>query len=80
LCRKVGSEIKQDFLCDNGERRLSNHERDGRIRNLLKRTYLRRWMGMLDSGNEAQASTSGAGSFSGKRSNDMDFARLVKPG
>jgi hypothetical protein len=37
-------------------------------------------MGMLDSGNEARASTSGAGSFSGKRSNDMDFARLVKPG
>ncbi|KAL9371145.1 hypothetical protein Peur_036285 [Populus x canadensis] len=76
LQEKVGSEIKQDFLCDNGERRLSNHERDGRIRNLLKRTYLRRWMGMLDSGNEAQASTSGAGSFSGKRSNDMDFARM----
>eukprot|EP00258_Populus_trichocarpa_P048616 XP_024464635.1 DNA repair protein RAD50 isoform X1 [Populus trichocarpa] len=76
LQEKVGSEIKQDFLCDNGERRLSNHERDGRIRNLLKRTYLRRWMGMLDSGNEARASTSGAGSFSGKRSNDMDFARM----
>ncbi|XP_011002132.1 PREDICTED: myosin-3 isoform X2 [Populus euphratica] len=75
LQEKVGSEIKQDFLCDNGERRLSNHERDGRIRNLLKRTYLRRWMGMLDR-NEAQASTSGAGSFSGKRSNDMDFARM----
>ncbi|KAG6762590.1 hypothetical protein POTOM_033100 [Populus tomentosa] len=76
LQEKVGSEIKQDFLCDNGERRLSNHERDGRIRNLLKRTYLRRWMGMLDSGNEAQASKSGAGSFSGKRSTDMDFARM----
>ncbi|KAJ6345714.1 hypothetical protein OIU78_008383 [Salix suchowensis] len=57
-------------------RRLSNHERDGKMRNLLKRTYLRRWMGTLDTGNEAHASTSGAGSFSGKRSNDMDFARM----
>ncbi|KAJ6716471.1 MYOSIN HEAVY CHAIN-LIKE PROTEIN [Salix koriyanagi] len=76
LQEKVGSEIKGDFLSDNGERRLSNHERDGKMRNLLKRTYLRRWMGTLDTGNEAHASTSGAGSFSGKRSNDMDFARM----
>ncbi|KAJ6671108.1 MYOSIN HEAVY CHAIN-LIKE PROTEIN [Salix viminalis] len=76
LQEKVGSEIKGDFLSDNGERRLSNHERDGKMRNLLKRTYLRRWMGTLDTGNEAHASTSGAGSFSGKRSNDIDFARM----
>ncbi|KAF9675794.1 hypothetical protein SADUNF_Sadunf09G0069800 [Salix dunnii] len=76
LQENVGSEIKGDFLSDNGERRLSNHERDGKIRNLLKRTHLRRWMGTMDRGNEAQTSTSGAGSFSGKRSNDMDFARM----
>ncbi|KAJ6409454.1 hypothetical protein OIU84_009036 [Salix udensis] len=76
LQEKVGSEIKGDFLSDNGERRLSNHERDGKMRNLLKRTYLRHWMGTLDTGNEAHASTSGAGSFSGKRSDDMDFARM----
>ncbi|CAK7330183.1 unnamed protein product [Dovyalis caffra] len=79
LQEKVGSEVKPEFLADTGERRLSTRETDGKIRNLLKRTYLRRWMGTLDfSGNEAKASLSGEGNFSGKRSNDIDFARLVK--
>jgi hypothetical protein len=58
--------------------RLSNIERDGKIRNLLKRTYLRRWMGTMDfRGNEAQTCLSSEGNFSRKRANDMDFARLV---
>ncbi|XP_011030328.1 PREDICTED: nucleoprotein TPR-like isoform X2 [Populus euphratica] len=77
LQKKVGSEIKGDFSADTGEIRLSNIERDGKIRNLLKRTYLRRWMGTMDfRGNEAQTCPSSEGNFSGKRANDMDFARM----
>ncbi|XP_061984631.1 uncharacterized protein LOC133703906 isoform X1 [Populus nigra] len=77
LQKKVGSEIKRDFSADTGEIRLSNIERDGKIRNLLKRTYLRRWMGTMDfRGNEAQTCLSSEGNFSGKRANDMDFARM----
>ncbi|KAJ6965007.1 hypothetical protein NC652_003047 [Populus alba x Populus x berolinensis] len=77
LQKKVGSEIKRDFSADTGEIRLSNIERDGKVRNLLKRTYLRRWMGTMDfRGNEAQTCLSSEGNFSGKRANDMDFARM----
>ncbi|XP_034922883.1 uncharacterized protein [Populus alba] len=77
LQKKVGSEIKRDFSADTGEIRLSNIERDGKVRNLLKRTYLRRWMGTMDfRGNEAQTCPSSEGNFSGKRANDMDFARM----
>ncbi|KAG6789708.1 hypothetical protein POTOM_005827 [Populus tomentosa] len=77
LQKKVGSEIKRDFSADTGETRLSNIERDGKVRNLLKRTYLRRWMGTMDfHGNEAQTCLSSEGNFSGKRANAMDFARM----
>ncbi|KAJ6751121.1 hypothetical protein OIU85_001626 [Salix viminalis] len=77
LQEKVGSEIKRDFSADTGERRLSNIERDGKIRNLLKRTYIRRWIDKVDfHGNEVQTCLSSEGNFSGKRSNDMDFARM----
>lgn len=78
-CRKIGHEIKQgNSSADAGEKRLSNHERDGRFRNLLKKTYLKRWIGTMDfSGNEAEAHLNGEGNFS-RRSNNMDFARLVK--
>ncbi|XP_024440334.2 uncharacterized protein LOC7470751 isoform X3 [Populus trichocarpa] len=77
LQKKVGSEIKRDFSAETGEMRLSNIERDGKIRNLLKRTYLRRWMGTMDfRGNEAQTCLSSEGNFSRKRANDMDFARM----
>ncbi|KAJ6302605.1 hypothetical protein OIU77_016657 [Salix suchowensis] len=77
LQEKGGSEIKRDFSADTGERRLSNIERDGKIRNLLKRTYIRRWIDKVDfHGNEAQTCLSSEGNFSGKRSNDMDFARM----
>ena len=60
-------------------RKLVPYDRDGKLTNLLKRTYLRRWVGTLDgSGNEAEVYHNNEGKLFGRRSNSMDFARLVK--
>lgn len=60
-------------------KKLDPYERDGKLTNLLKRTYLRRWIGALDgSGNKAEVYHSNEGKLFSRRSNSMDFARLVK--
>ncbi|KAL6964115.1 hypothetical protein U1Q18_035172 [Sarracenia purpurea var. burkii] len=53
-------------------------ERDGRLKNLLKKTYLKRWIGTLDSpGNEAETHLISEGNGSDRRSNyRKDFARM----
>ncbi|XP_022763520.1 mitotic spindle assembly checkpoint protein MAD1 isoform X1 [Durio zibethinus] len=67
LQEKNCHEMKQgNVLAEVADRRIGTYERDGRLRNLLKKTYLRRWVGALDTrGNEAEA-----------QPNSMDFARL----
>ncbi|RVW31333.1 hypothetical protein CK203_046248 [Vitis vinifera] len=67
-----------NFLADIGEKRNATLERDGKLKNLLKKTYLRRWIGALDySGNQAEAHLNSEGNFSGRKSNySMDFARM----
>lgn len=79
LCRKIGKETKEGKgLAGIGGLKLLTHERDGKLKNLLKRTYLRRWIGTLDvSGDDAEAYQNNEGKFFSKR-NSMDFARLVK--
>lgn len=53
-------------------------EKDGRIKNLLKRTYLRNWVVGYD-GNHAEAHVNHEGNFTDRKSNyNMDFARFVK--
>lgn len=54
-----------NVLAEVADRRLGTYERDGKLRNLLKKTYLKHWVGALDTrGNEAEA-----------QPNSMDFAR-----
>lgn len=51
-------------------------EKDGRIKNLLKRTYLRNWVVGYD-GTHADAHVNHEGNFNDKKSNyNMDFARM----
>lgn len=78
--RKICNEMKEEkVLAGNGEKRIVIPERDGRLRNLLKKTNLRRWIGTLDfSGNDGQADLNTREGFSTRRSNSIDFARLVK--
>lgn len=54
----------------------SIQEKDGRIKNLLKRTYLRNWAVGYD-GTHADAHVNHEGNFNDKKSNyNMDFARM----
>ncbi|KDO57914.1 hypothetical protein CISIN_1g006179mg [Citrus sinensis] len=80
LQEKICNEMKEEkVLAGNGEKRIVIPERDGRLRNLLKKTNLRRWIGTLDfSGNEGQADLNIREGISTRRSNSIDFARLVK--
>ncbi|KAF2294396.1 hypothetical protein GH714_010269 [Hevea brasiliensis] len=81
LQEKIGHGIQQgNRLTESGRKVLVPHEKDGRLRSLLKKTYLRRWIGTMDfSGNEEQARLNVEGNFSSRRSNDLDFARLKTP-
>lgn len=67
-------------LTDVGEKRIATIERDGKLKNLLKKTYLKRWIGALDySANQAETHLSNEGNFSGRKSScSMDFARSWK--
>ncbi|XWS54674.1 hypothetical protein CRYUN_Cryun10bG0108700 [Craigia yunnanensis] len=67
LQEKISNEMKQgNVLAEVADRRIVSYERDGKLKNLLKKTYLRRWVGALAArGNEAEA-----------QSNIMDFARM----
>uniref|UniRef100_A0A2P2MFQ4 Uncharacterized protein LOC105129798 isoform X4 n=1 Tax=Rhizophora mucronata TaxID=61149 RepID=A0A2P2MFQ4_RHIMU len=78
MCRRIGPEIKKRSPFANiMVKSPFNHETDGKLRNLLKKTYLRHWMGGMDfSGNEAGSHPNVEGNFSGKRSNSLDFARM----
>ncbi|KDO57912.1 hypothetical protein CISIN_1g006179mg [Citrus sinensis] len=78
LQEKICNEMKEEkVLAGNGEKRIVIPERDGRLRNLLKKTNLRRWIGTLDfSGNEGQADLNIREGISTRRSNSIDFARM----
>ncbi|KAF7127625.1 hypothetical protein RHSIM_Rhsim11G0152600 [Rhododendron simsii] len=77
VIRKINLEMKQGkVLAEGGENRIQ--ERVGSLKNLLKRTYLKRWVGTLDSpGNEAEANLNYEGNLGNKGSNyRMDVARM----
>ncbi|XVF01397.1 hypothetical protein REPUB_Repub04eG0085700 [Reevesia pubescens] len=68
LQEKISNDMKQgNVLAEVTDRRISTCEKDdGKLRNMLKKAYLRRWVGALDArGNEAEA-----------HPNSMDFARM----
>lgn len=79
MCRKLGNETKQGKgVVNTGERKLVTRERDGTLKNLLKKSYLTRWIGPQDvSGNEVDSSSNNEGKFVNHRSRSMDFARQV---
>ena len=59
------------------ERKLVTHEREGKLKGLLKGTYLRRWVGTPEiSGSEAAAHLDNEENYSSRKS-AVDFARLV---
>ncbi|TKY71238.1 golgin subfamily B member isoform X1 [Spatholobus suberectus] len=78
LLEKLGHETRQGKgVVNTGERRLVTRERDGTLKNLLKKSYLRRWIGPLDvSGNEVDSGSNNEGKFFNHRSSSMDFARM----
>lgn len=71
MCRNFGLQSKEDkHVVDSGERKLVIHQQDGRLRNLLKKTYLKRWINPLDvNRNEVDSDY--------RRSGSMDLARHV---
>ncbi|KAH1267848.1 hypothetical protein HKD37_01G002913 [Glycine soja] len=82
LLEKFGHEPKQGKgVVNTGDRQLVTRERDGTLKNLLKKSYLRRWIGPLDvSGNEVDSSSNNEGKIFNHRSSSMDFARHVEYG
>lgn len=81
MCRKLDHGTKQEKgLFDTGERKVVTRERDGTLKYLLKKSYLRRWIGPppLDaSGKEVDSSPDNEGKFFNQRSSSLDFARHV---
>ncbi|KAK4258856.1 hypothetical protein QN277_005256 [Acacia crassicarpa] len=73
LRAKFGPLTKEEkSVVDSGERKLVIHQQDRRLRNLLKKTYLRRWINPLDaSRNEVDSDPNSEG-----RSSSMDLARM----
>ncbi|XP_068467775.1 uncharacterized protein [Phaseolus vulgaris] len=79
LLEKLGSEPNQGKCVVNiGDRNFVTRERDGTLKNLLKKSYLRRWIAPLDvSGNEVDSSSNNEGKiFNHQSSSSMDFARM----
>lgn len=77
MCRRIGQETnRENLLAEIGDRKAVTHERDGRIKSLLKKTYLSRWVGPPNfRGIEAEGGLNIEGN---RRSNSsMEFARLV---
>ncbi|KAK3412273.1 hypothetical protein EUGRSUZ_I01054 [Eucalyptus grandis] len=79
LKEKMGSETRQGrVLAFAGEKKIAAHQQDGKLRNILKRTYLKRWITVGDFGGAAEAHPSSDGGISGRKSSDsMDIARFL---
>lgn len=76
LKERIGQETnRENLLAESGDRKAVTHERDGRLKSLLKKTYLSRWVGPPDSrGIEAEGGLNIEGN---RRSNSsMEFARM----
>ncbi|CAN6685505.1 unnamed protein product [Malus baccata var. baccata] len=78
LKERIGQERNRENLrAEIGDRKVITHERDGRLKSLLKKTYLSRWVGNVDfRGREAASGLNVEGNLSGKRSDSMEFARM----
>uniref|UniRef100_M1CF25 Uncharacterized protein n=1 Tax=Solanum tuberosum TaxID=4113 RepID=M1CF25_SOLTU len=69
-CRKVNQASRQGKSLGEIAVKRTLQEKDGRLKNLLKTSYLRRWTGIQDSdGNDADTHRD-------SEANNMDFARM----
>ncbi|CAK9141371.1 unnamed protein product [Ilex paraguariensis] len=77
LQKKVCQETKQGkLLTDIGQKRIVA-DRDGSLINILKKTYMKRWIGTVSNENGAEADQNSQGNITNRRSNySMDFARM----
>ncbi|CAI0374555.1 unnamed protein product [Linum tenue] len=68
----------KEKLADEAKKKHTNQERDAGIKSVLKKTYLRRWLGTLDSTGRSEVDThsNSHGDLSGRKSNSMDVARM----
>lgn len=79
LRRKLGNEITQGkSSAEIGDRGLGNPEGEGRLKNLLKKTNIRRWVGTLDFSGIGTQVLNNEGDAASRKSSGMDFARLIK--
>ncbi|XP_052725234.1 uncharacterized protein LOC108319975 isoform X2 [Vigna angularis] len=79
LLEKLGNEPNQEKgVVNTGDRKLVTRERDGTLKNLLKKSYLRRWIAPLDvSVNEVDSSSNNEGkTLNHQSSGSIDFARM----
>ncbi|XP_014521476.1 myosin-2 heavy chain isoform X1 [Vigna radiata var. radiata] len=79
LLEKLGDEPNQEKgVVNTGDRKLVTRERDGTLKNLLKKSYLRRWIAPLNvSVNEVDSSSNNEGkTFNHQSSGSIDFARM----
>lgn len=66
-------------MADDSDRNIAVHEREGRLKNLLKKTYLKRWMGNDHSQHDTDIyGSSGESNPTNKKDfKSMDFARFI---
>ncbi|KAJ0010697.1 hypothetical protein Pint_33667 [Pistacia integerrima] len=77
LQEKINGKKQGKDWAEIGENRLVTPDRDGRLRNLFKKTYLRRWIGAQDlSRQDTQARLNNAGDMTARSTSSMDFARM----
>ncbi|KAK4784633.1 hypothetical protein SAY86_019001 [Trapa natans] len=73
LKERVGPEMKISAE----DNRLATHEHEGKLRNILKKSYLSRWINKVDFGrNTSETGHTNEGNFSSRHSNSMEIARM----
>ena len=79
-CRNVNHDKREGQACaaSGGQRIIQ--DRDGKLKNLLKKTYLRHWVGNIDSDTDnAVTHLNYEGHFNQKKStSSVDFARFME--
>ncbi|KAK4743302.1 hypothetical protein SAY87_001303 [Trapa incisa] len=78
LKERVGleMEMRKDQLTAE-DNRLATHEHEGKLRSILKKSYLSRWINKVDFGrNTSESSHTNEGNFSSRHSNSMEIARM----
>lgn len=78
--RNCSHSLKQcNYLADDSDKNIAINEREGRLKNLLKKTYLKRWMGNDRSQHDTDiyGSSSESNSTNKKDYKSMDFARFI---